>query len=69
MKIKVRVLKEFKDLVENKLRKVGDVFEVTKERFEEIDTKLREKYKDVKWIEEVKETKRTTTRKNQKGSK
>lgn len=49
--MKIKVLKEFKDLAENKLRKVGDEFEVTKERFEEIDTTLREKYKDIKWVE------------------
>lgn len=66
--MKIKVLKEFKDLAENKLRKVGDEFEVTKERFEEIDTKLREKYKDVKWVEEVKETPKPAKKKT-KGSK
>lgn len=65
--MKIKVLKEFKDLLENKLRKVGDEFEVTKERFEEIDTKLREKYKDVAWVEEVKEAPKAT--KKTKGSK
>lgn len=66
--MKIKVLKEFKDLAENKLRKVGDEFEVTKERFEEIDTTLREKYKDIKWVEEVKETPKPTKKKT-KGSK
>lgn len=66
--MKIKVLKEFKDLAENKLRKVGDEFEVTKERFEEIDTTLREKYKDIKWVEEVKKTPKPTNKKT-KGSK
>ena len=68
--MKIKVLKEFKDLVENKLRRVGDEFEVTKERFEEIDTELREKYKDVAWVEEVKEAPKTPkATKKTKGSK
>ncbi len=68
--MKIKVLKEFKDLAENKLRKVGDEFEVTKKRFEEIDTKLREKYKDVAWVEEVKEApKSPKATKKTKGSK
>lgn len=46
--MKVKVLKKFIDLSENnKLRNIGDVFEVTKERFDEIK-------KHGKYIVEVK---------------
>lgn len=46
--MKVKVLKEFKDLSEKgKTRKVNDEFEVTKERFEDVN-------KHGKYLEEVK---------------
>lgn len=38
--MKVKVLKPFKDLKEDKERQVGDTFEATKKRFAEIDKKL-----------------------------
>lgn len=37
--MKVRALIEFEDYLEHETRKQGDVFEVTKERFDEILTK------------------------------
>ena len=36
--MKVKVLRNFKDLKENKFREVNEVFEVTKERVEEINS-------------------------------
>ena len=36
--MKVRVLRNFKDLKENKFREVNEVFEATKERVEEINS-------------------------------
>lgn len=53
--MKVRVLKEFKDLKENVARKPGDVFVCTKERFEEIKDGLRMFCLECDWVEEVKE--------------
>lgn len=47
--MKVKAIIEFFDLKENKLRSVGDEFEVSNERFSEILTK------GGKWIEEVEE--------------
>lgn len=38
--MKVKVLKPFNDLKENKTRAVGDIFETTKERVEEINNKV-----------------------------
>lgn len=38
--MKAKVLKPFKDLKEDKVREVGEEFEVTKKRFTEIDKKL-----------------------------
>lgn len=38
MKVKVKVLRNFKDLKENKFREVNEVFEATKERVEEINS-------------------------------
>lgn len=45
---KVKALIQFKDLKEMKLRKIGDVFDVSNERFDEILAKG-------DWIEEIQE--------------
>lgn len=47
--IKVKTLVQFQDFLENQLRYVGDVFEVTKERLEEITTK------GGNWVEVIKD--------------
>jgi len=36
--MKVKTLKTFKDLKDKKIRRKGEVFEVTKKRFEEINS-------------------------------
>lgn len=36
--IKVRVLRNFKDLKENRIRKINEIFEATRERVEEINS-------------------------------
>ncbi|WP_183121933.1 MULTISPECIES: hypothetical protein [Streptococcus] len=46
--MKVKTLLRFKDLKEDKIREIGDEFEVTKTRFKEIDENL------PNFIEEVK---------------
>lgn len=51
--MKVKTLKQFRDLKEDKMRQVGDEFIVNKERFKEIQEKLKE-VEDTDWIEEVK---------------
>ncbi|MDY2986129.1 MAG: hypothetical protein SOR77_00705 [Peptoniphilus sp.] len=53
--MKVRALKEFKDLKENVVRMPGDIFTCTKERFEEMKTGLRKFCLECEWVEEVKE--------------
>lgn len=45
---KVKALIQFKDLKEMKLRKIGDVFDVSNERFDEILAKG-------DWVEEIQE--------------
>lgn len=51
-KIKARVLFDFEDLQDNVLRLSGDVFSVTKTRFNEINKKTQEMFnKD--YVEEV----------------
>jgi hypothetical protein len=50
--MKVKTLIEFKDLKENKMRKVGDEFIVSKARFQEILKAYKEPL-----VEEVNETK------------
>lgn len=50
--MKIKTLKNFKDLQEGIIRKTGDVFIISKERFEEINTKL------PGYVEEVKEEKK-----------
>lgn len=52
--MKIRVLKDFRDLKEDLDRKVGEEFIVNKERFEELNTKL-QKFGKGPWVEEVKE--------------
>lgn len=52
--MKIKTLKNFKDLQEGIIRKTGDVFIISKERFEEINTKL------PGYVEEVKEEKKET---------
>lgn len=54
--MKVKVLKSFIDLSEGVERKAGDVFECTKERFEEIKAKLPE------WVISVEEPKTTSSK-------
>lgn len=50
--MKIKTLKNFKDLQEGISRVTGDVFVVSKERFEEINSKL------PGFVEEVKEEKK-----------
>lgn len=52
--MKVKVLKEFTDKKENILRKPGDTFECTPERFDEIKQGLSMFCSQCKWIEEIK---------------
>lgn len=51
--MKVKAIKRFKDLKENKIRKVGEEFIVNKKRFEEINST-----EYGKLVEEVKEDKK-----------
>lgn len=51
--MKVKALVKFKDLKEKKTRKIGEEFEVTKKRFEEINST-----KYGKLVEEIKTTKK-----------
>lgn len=55
--MKIKTLRNFKDLKEGIIRKTGDVFIVNKERFEEINSKLPGFIEEV--VEEVKEVKKT----------
>lgn len=50
--MKLKVLKAFGDHHENCIRQVGETFEVTKQRFEELSLKLPDDY-----FEQVKTTK------------
>ena len=61
--MKVRTLREFNDLQSNKLRKVGEVFEVTEKRARELS--LTHKGTLVEIIEEKKVTKPRATKKKQ----
>lgn len=58
--MKVKVLEKFKDLKENTLRNPGDEFNLTKDRFEEINKKL------PGYLEEIKETKKSKSKKGDK---
>lgn len=58
--MKAKVLEKFKDLKENTLRNPGDEFTLTKDRFEEINKKL------PGYLEEIKETKETKSKKGDK---
>ena len=58
--MKAKVLEKFKDLKENTLRIPGDEFTLTKDRFEEINKKL------PGYLEEIKETKETKSKKGDK---
>lgn len=51
-KIKARVLFDFEDLQDNVLRLSGDVFSVTKTRFNEINKKTQEMF-NTDYVEEV----------------
>lgn len=51
--MKVKAVKKFKDLKDKKVREIGDVFEVNKKRFEEINST-----EYGKLVEEVKEDKK-----------
>lgn len=51
--MKAKTLKQFRDLKEDKMRQVGDEFIVNKDRFKELQEKLKE-VEDTDWIEEVK---------------
>lgn len=52
---KVKALIQFKDLKEMKLRKIGDVFDVSNERFDEILAKG-------DWVEEIQELENLTVK-------
>lgn len=63
--MKIKALKRFQDYKENVIREVGDEFEVTGERYNEIVNGLA-KFGDGDWVEEVKPKtapKKTTTTK------
>jgi hypothetical protein len=51
-KIKARVLFDFEDLQDNVLRLSGDIFSVTKTRFNEINKKTQEMF-NTDYVEEV----------------
>lgn len=55
-KVKARVLFDFEDLQDNVLRLSGDVFSVTKTRFNEINKKTQEMF-STDYVEEVLEEK------------
>ncbi len=55
-KVKARVLFDFEDLQDNVLRLSGDVFSVTKTRFNEINKKTQEMF-NTDYVEEVLEEK------------
>lgn len=65
--MKIKALRRFEDYKEDVIREVGDEFEVTEERFEEIKVGLT-KFGEGDWVEEVVEpktapAKKTTTTK------
>ena len=64
--MKIKALKRFQDYKENVVREVGDEFEVTEERLEEIKVGLA-KFGEGDWVEVVEEPKpapkKTTTTK------
>ena len=55
-KVKARVLFDFEDLQDNVIRHSGDVFSVTKTRFNEINKKTQEMF-NTDYVEEVLEEK------------
>ena len=56
--MKYKVLKEFKDLKEDILRKPGDIIDITATRAKEIETGLSKFCPDCEWIEKVEEPKK-----------
>lgn len=48
--MKATVLKDFRDLKENVVRKAGDTFEATRERIDEINEKLGAKFVKAEFI-------------------
>lgn len=48
--MKATVLKDFRDLKENVVRKAGDTFEATRERIDEINDKLGAKFVKAEFI-------------------
>lgn len=55
-KVKARVLFDFEDLQDNVLRHSGDIFSVTRTRFNEINKKTQEMF-NTDYVEEVLEEK------------
>ena len=60
--MKVKVLKEFKDKETGKIRKPGEVFTLTKKRFDEIEKTLVKTTSKKGWLEEIKEASKNTKR-------
>ena len=56
--MKYKVLKEFKDLKEDILRKPGDIIDITATRAKEIEVGLSKFCSNSKWIEKVEEPKK-----------
>ena len=55
-KVKARVLFDFEDLQDNVIRHSGDIFSVTRTRFNEINKKTQEMF-NTEYVEEVLEEK------------
>ena len=55
-KVKARVLFDFEDLQDNIIRHSGDIFSVTRTRFNEINKKTQEMF-NTDYVEEVREEK------------
>ena len=55
-KVKARVLFDFEDLQDNVIRHSGDIFSVTRTRFNEINKKTQEMF-NTDYVEEVREEK------------
>ena len=60
--MKAKVLKKFKDRETGKIRKPGEVFTLTRKRFDEIGKTLEMVTNTGNWLEEIKEASKNTKR-------
>lgn len=60
--MKAKVLKKFKDRETGKIRKPGEVFTLTRKRFDEIGKTLEMATNTKGWLEEIKEASKNTKR-------